>query len=253
MKKKEYIDAMNEIKASKELKHKVLDETNKIRGHKRIYSILATSAIAIVLALSIAIPLNMNRNKVTPIDAIEENGGLPTVGNFKNLYKLIKDNYKGYTNSTIGGISIDADVVTESAITSDSSTFKTAGESADYSKTNVQVEGVDEADIVKTDGSYIYYVTDENIVIVDARDSEKLKIISTIKYNRDNFYNQQIPYHQSDGTRNQNRFWHNHPVLQALLRNTDNMLDYPDRKNHLGRNSTILHQYIIHRFHPFQE
>jgi inhibitor of cysteine peptidase len=30
---------------------------------------------------------------------------------------------------------------------------------AEYSETNVQVEGVDEADIVKTDGEYIYIVS----------------------------------------------------------------------------------------------
>src|SRR4030043_2466339 len=31
---------------------------------------------------------------------------------------------------------------------------------SEYSKTNIQVEGVDEADIVKTDGEYIYLVLD---------------------------------------------------------------------------------------------
>lgn len=38
----------------------------------------------------------------------------------------------------------------------------------DYSKTNVQVEGVDEADIVKTDGEYIYVVSGNNLTIVKA-------------------------------------------------------------------------------------
>ena len=37
---------------------------------------------------------------------------------------------------------------------------------ADYSKTNIQVEGVDEADIVKTDSEYIYIVSGGNITIV---------------------------------------------------------------------------------------
>jgi len=34
-----------------------------------------------------------------------------------------------------------------------------SGGSGDYSKTNIQVEGVDEADIVKNDGKYIYAVS----------------------------------------------------------------------------------------------
>lgn len=37
-----------------------------------------------------------------------------------------------------------------------------------YSTTNVQVEGVDEPDTVKTDGTYIYTITDEKIAVVEA-------------------------------------------------------------------------------------
>ena len=42
----------------------------------------------------------------------------------------------------------------------------------DYSRTNVQVEGVDEADIVKTDGKYIYVVSGQKVVIIDAASQE---------------------------------------------------------------------------------
>ncbi|MBI3331753.1 beta-propeller domain-containing protein [Candidatus Peregrinibacteria bacterium] len=42
------------------------------------------------------------------------------------------------------------------------------GSDGDYSRTNVQVEGVDEADIVKTDGTYVYFVRGSQIRIVDA-------------------------------------------------------------------------------------
>ncbi len=38
-----------------------------------------------------------------------------------------------------------------------------------YSKTNVQTQGVDESDIVKTDGAYLYVVTDNRVHIVDIR------------------------------------------------------------------------------------
>ena len=48
-----------------------------------------------------------------------------------------------------------------------------------YSKTNVQVNGVDEADIVKTDGSYIYTLSNNNVVIVRA-DSSDMKVVSRI-------------------------------------------------------------------------
>ncbi|MCE8423481.1 MAG: beta-propeller domain-containing protein [Candidatus Methanoperedens sp.] len=50
----------------------------------------------------------------------------------------------------------------------------------DYSGTNIQVEGVDEADFVKNDGKYIYVLSQAKIVILDAYPADKAKIISTI-------------------------------------------------------------------------
>jgi len=51
---------------------------------------------------------------------------------------------------------------------------------SDYSKTNIQVEGVDEADIVKTDGEYIYIVSGGNITIVKAYPPEEARVVSRI-------------------------------------------------------------------------
>ena len=39
-----------------------------------------------------------------------------------------------------------------------------------YSKTNLQTEGVDESDIIKTDGCYIYTVTGNRVIITNIRD-----------------------------------------------------------------------------------
>ncbi|MBU1684504.1 beta-propeller domain-containing protein [Patescibacteria group bacterium] len=57
----------------------------------------------------------------------------------------------------------------------------TAG-SVDYSKTNIQVEGVDEADIIKTDGKYIYAVSKNNLFIVNAHPAENAEIFSKIEF-----------------------------------------------------------------------
>lgn len=54
-----------------------------------------------------------------------------------------------------------------------------AGE--DYSTTNVQVAGVDEVDIIKTDGKYIYAVSGKNIFITEAYPADSAKIISKIE------------------------------------------------------------------------
>jgi len=60
-------------------------------------------------------------------------------------------------------------------------TGNTAGYSVpDYSTTNIQVEGVDEADIVKTDGEYIYVVSNKSVVIVKAYPAEEAEVVSEI-------------------------------------------------------------------------
>jgi uncharacterized secreted protein with C-terminal beta-propeller domain len=52
--------------------------------------------------------------------------------------------------------------------------------SNDYSTTNIQVENVDEADITKTDGEYIYSLSDDKVVITDAHDPANLQVTSEI-------------------------------------------------------------------------
>jgi len=52
-----------------------------------------------------------------------------------------------------------------------------------FSDTNVQVEGVDEADSVKTDGEYIYVVSNQQIVIVRAYPPEEAAVLSRITVN----------------------------------------------------------------------
>jgi len=53
----------------------------------------------------------------------------------------------------------------------------------EYSVTNIQVEGVDEADIVKTDGEYMYIVLGNNITILKAYPPEEAQILSQITLN----------------------------------------------------------------------
>ncbi|MBT0733960.1 beta-propeller domain-containing protein [Methanoculleus bourgensis] len=48
----------------------------------------------------------------------------------------------------------------------------------DYSTTNVQVEGVDEADFLKNDGKYIYVISGETLAILEAFPAEEGKIVS---------------------------------------------------------------------------
>lgn len=50
----------------------------------------------------------------------------------------------------------------------------------DYSTTNIQVENVDEADITKTDGDYIYSISENDVIITNVINPEEIKIEARI-------------------------------------------------------------------------
>lgn len=56
----------------------------------------------------------------------------------------------------------------------------------EYSTTNVQVEGIDEADVIKTDGEYLYILDDDEIYIVDTK--EELKVVGSISVEKEEDY-----------------------------------------------------------------
>jgi len=100
------------------------------------------------------------------------------------LNEFIKENVKsrGFFEG-FGGIAKGMAETTTAAAT------PTAADSAlDYSTTNIQVEGVDEADIVKNDGKYIYAVSNNKIIIVDAYPAEDMKVLSEMRF--DNYVNE---------------------------------------------------------------
>ena len=93
-------------------------------------------------------------------------------------------------NNTVGGGGYGYDTLAGSSMVKSTavptSVRETAGNAptgSDYSKTNIQVEGVDEADIVKTDGKYIYTISGNKILIVDAYPPENGRVLSSIEIN----------------------------------------------------------------------
>jgi inhibitor of cysteine peptidase len=65
-----------------------------------------------------------------------------------------------------------------------------------YSETNNQVQGVDEADIIKTDGTHIYQVLDGKVRVVKAYPANQMEELSTITY-EEGFYPNQIFLHNN--------------------------------------------------------
>jgi len=78
--------------------------------------------------------------------------------------------------------SISKGITTDALATNKATTAveRTTTSNKDYSTTNIQVENVDEADIIKTDGDYIYSISEATVVITDAREPQNLKIASKI-------------------------------------------------------------------------
>lgn len=62
--------------------------------------------------------------------------------------------------------------------TSDAALMSTTNGTPQHSDTNTQVAGVDEGDFVETDGKYLYVLTNNKLVILDARHAANLKELS---------------------------------------------------------------------------
>ncbi len=97
--------------------------------------------------------------------------------------------YRGYPERWLDVGQVVPFVVADQAFsmtTSGTTAVDTNAES--FSNTNVQVEGVDEGDLVKTDGRYLYILSNRNdelgqhheVVIVDAQDASELVVVSRL-------------------------------------------------------------------------
>jgi len=83
--------------------------------------------------------------------------------------------YPWYSGGS-GRIFLDSAVTLQATVSSGSAL---ADES--YSETNTQVAGVDEGDIVETDGEYLYVLSGQEIVIIDALPAEEMHVASRIQ------------------------------------------------------------------------
>ena len=161
---------------------------------------LAVSAACVLLAV-LLIPVVYDRITVPP-DTSTVNGKLYTfsnTGEIRNLLRNLNRNSSPGSYNSPFLFTEDADMAaaqtaeapaafeSREAVTSGMSNSSsssadtgTSGNTEDHSSTYLQVEGVDEADIVKTDGSYIYYVTRNAEVQIYSASEGKTEKLSTI-------------------------------------------------------------------------
>jgi uncharacterized secreted protein with C-terminal beta-propeller domain len=113
----------------------------------------------------------------------------------ENTFKSIEE-YQNFVSDYSSGSSgsmyyARGDAMMEKALASDSAAVPTAqdagnGGSIDYSETNNQVIGVDEADMLKTDGEYMYTITENTVFIVKSYPGADAQVVSNIKF-EDNY------------------------------------------------------------------
>ena len=149
---------------------------------KKRFILLATMLVIIFAIMVVVIDISKVDDVITP--DTPEYSALPKVENFENFKKLTKANDNTRFNTSV------MDTMESAIAPQATGKGEATNQAADYSTTNVQVQGVDEADIIKTDGKYIYYLSTSKLVVVEA---SNLKIVKEIKYydknnNKENFY-----------------------------------------------------------------
>ena len=99
---------------------------------------------------------------------VSEEGPLPVVGSAETLMKLLKSRQQVYR-----GV-VDYGAVNEALA-------PTADKASGHSTTNIQVQGIDEGDVVKTDGSYLYHIAGNKVLITRAWPVSSLEIAREIQ------------------------------------------------------------------------
>ena len=202
-----YKKAVDQIHASDELKEKAFENAKYVAKSKKYNALKYLSACAAVIAICIIginqLNLGINENKDPDVakepdkyvkqEIVLANAELPRFESMEQLKEALKVDRDGYKGIYFDGITNGLDVELEQSVISPTSKNEAVNDLAaseslasgnrDFSTTNTQVENVDEADIVKTDGEYIYYVVNGVLHIVKA---DTLEVVSNIKINNEN-------------------------------------------------------------------
>jgi uncharacterized secreted protein with C-terminal beta-propeller domain len=165
-----------------------------------------TSIVEPVAGKKAALPVSSVQAGNPPALAQETplQGELPAVGSYENLKKLLeKVSPSGFYTGWVGGgpfialpmvmpFMMKDSTLGNMALASTQDAGAAAVDTPNYSITNLQVEGVDEADIVKTDGTYIYQVNRQRIVIAKAFPPENMEIAGVLNYTDNGFTPQEM-------------------------------------------------------------
>lgn len=144
----------------------------------------AVLAVAMQGSLNQKVQVEKNEKTDNPeiivANKIEEN--ISTFNSKEELLTALNDMAKAYEKNMKYRNYITEDMAAFDAVDSGTSA-KDAINSESYSQTNTQVQGVDESDIVKTNGKKIFYITQNKLEIFDAT-KKKTKVEKEIVFDK---------------------------------------------------------------------
>lgn len=137
---------------------------------------------------SISVPLEVEE-RVRELNNLQEpelsSGDLKKFSDYQELrgFLLARNHeYQQKYRQSIGMMPINTTFDLSSQAESLSSPVSDGALADDYSRTNVQVAGVDEADIIKTDGEYIYALVYNDVYVIKARPAEQARALTKLSF-----------------------------------------------------------------------
>ncbi|MFE3846057.1 beta-propeller domain-containing protein, partial [Thermoplasmatota archaeon] len=159
---------------------------NKLKGELNMSTILskiiAVSFVMVIIASGTYVFLTTNPN-INIISGFPEYD-ISNFETYNDFNTYLQNNYESYnTNYYSPGLSFTSEL--RSGASDEGNQDIKATEDVDnyFSDTNIQELGVDEPDIIKTDGTYLYVISNLNLYIIYAYPTENAEIISSITFN----------------------------------------------------------------------
>lgn len=170
-------DALSEssIREKIENKEAVKIKFNKSKTINRVISLAACIAV-VVTSLSVAVPM-LKEDKTPKITNNER--AVVTFSSYEEIKSTVDKLQKESSSE---------DIKDSSNAGMGSNEEGGAGADTSYAKTYRQVDMVDEGDVIKNDGKYIYYLTTEDVVNIYQINGRETNLVSSIKDFENRYY-----------------------------------------------------------------
>ena len=231
--------------------------------------IISTVTLAVCLAVSVIAGVNLKKYKSSnsgeefarntasgEVTINNKEGELLAFSSKEELMDMLEENAKKMENTNQWMMRKGIDMVYDDAVAEESVDAPTSinanasksaadssmgGNSSDHSETNIQTEGVDESDIIKTDGKRIYYMSSERKDVKIFEDvNGEIKLVTTIQLS-----NNKEEYHYGDSMFLDDKY------LVVIAYGSQRMYDEPSEE--IQSNTSKKLAYIPYRTKSFTE